>query len=141
MTATALVREAPCGDLTQEEFLEALRRVLPGSRPAEALSVSLVALLDDGSLATVVAVGLDPQATHGRLLWSDDHWTDLVETGSARARPSRGQGRTLIPVMLGPVLYGAIDWRGPCPTDALKGEVVDRASVEFLAPLIKRIHG
>ena len=141
MTAIAITREAPCGDFTREEFSEALRRVLPGSQPSEALSVSLVALLDDGSLATVVAVGSDPQGDSGRLLWTDHDWAELVEAGAVNPRPSCGGDRTLIPVMLGPILYGAIDWRGPCPQGALRCEVVERASEEFLASLIRRIHG
>ena len=141
MTTVAITRESPCGDFTPEEFAETLRRVFPGSRLSDAVSVSLVALLDDGSLATVVTLGSDTRARHGSLLWSDPDWTDLLATASTGARISHGRDRTLIPVMLGPILYGAIDWRGPWPQDPLRCEVVDRASEEFLASLIKRIHG
>ena len=141
MTTVTIAREAPCGDFTSEEFAETLRRVLPGSQPSDALSVSLVAVLDDGSLATIVTVGSETRARHGSLLWSDPDWTDLLATASTGARISHGRDRTLIPVMLGPILYGAIDWRGPWPQDALRCEVVERASEELLASLIKRIHG
>lgn len=141
MTTVALARKAPCGDLTPEEFREALCQLLPGSRPSEAFSVSLVALLDDASLATLVAVGPDHGDSRRRLVWSDEAWADLLQGLHDSARPPDGRHRTLIPVMLGPILYGVIDWRGPCLPDALPGDVVERASEAFLPPLINRIHG
>ena len=139
MTAVALTRE-PAGDaLTPEDFIDALGRVLSGSSPSSASSVALVALLDDGFLEAVVEWGIQHEGEGSRhLLWSDPDWSGLVQLG--RAQRSLGtRDRTLVPVMLGPVLYGAIDWRGPLPSQVLAGDVEQRAASEFLAPLIKRI--
>lgn len=140
MTFVALVREAPCSDFTPEEFREALRRVLPGSRPSEALSVSVMALLDDGSLASVASLGSVPQVSQGRLLWCDDDWSNFVRSGPDVPRIFMTQERLLVPVLLGPVLYGVIDWRGPQGQVILDADVHARAAEEFLPALAKRIH-
>ena len=141
MTAVALTREPVCDALTPEDFIEALGRVLPGSSPLSASSVALVALLDDGFLEAVVEWGTQHEAEGRRhLLWSDAEWAELIQLGHEQHSLST-PGRTLVPVMLGPVLYGAIDWRGPLPSRALAGEVDQRAASEFLALLIKRIGG
>ena len=141
MTAVAPSTDVNADEPASAHFYDALCRVFPGCYPADAQSVTLVALLDDASLATVIAVGSDPRGADARLLWSDDDWADLVQATSVAARPRGKRDHRLVPVMLGPILSGAIDGRGPCPPDALGGEVLERASEEFLSPLIKRIHG
>ena len=139
MTFTAIVPEAEHDAPAPESFLRALSRVFPGSSPAAADSVTLVALLDDGCLEDLIALGTAPRASTSGLLWSDRDWAALARIPHGAGEQAGDAERTLVPILLGPILYGAIDWRGPLPTESMDGGVHERAVAEFLDILISRV--
>lgn len=141
MTALAPLGVAPDDGVASADFVGALCRVFPAARPDAARYVAVVALLDDGTLETVVERGRQASGDTGDGLWRDDAWRELARVGREGVDigvVSRSD-RTLVPVMLGPVLYGAIDWRGSAPSGPWPSDVIERAAEEFLALIIERV--
>lgn len=134
---------APQAVLTAQSFREALTRAFPGLDSRKPGPVALIALLDDGSLRTVAQCGHVPTETDVRSLQSDEAWAALVRAlnGSDDVEVLVHADRTLVPVMLGSLLYGALEWQGACEEGFLPHEAPWRASEEFLPAVIQEVQG
>ena len=141
MTALAPLGVAPGHSATSTDLVGALRRVFPAASPDAARYVAVVALLDDGTLETVAERGRQASGDPLDGLWGDEAWRELARVGREGfdiGIVSRSD-RTLVPVMLGPILYGAIDWRGSAPSGPWPSDVIKRAADEFLELVIERV--
>lgn len=119
-------------------FREVLLRLSPDALTAEAGAISLVALLDDGSLRTVASLGGELDQPDSRSIWSEGAWRTLAREAHELedAYLPSPDGTILFPITVDSVLYGAIEWSGG--TDAAKRHHVElQLAATELAPLVK----
>jgi hypothetical protein len=144
VSTVTVVRDAlESATLSSSDFLEALDRALPQLRDENLRSVSLVALLDDGSLE-VISECRNPdyptQPVQSTLMWSQPSWRKLADAiaGAFTPAPVSTSECILVPIMCGPILYGALEYRGLSTSISLPHDAVVRASEEFL-PVLETI--
>lgn len=119
-------------------FREVLLRLSPDALTAEAGPISLVALLDDGSLRTMASLGGELDQPDSRSIWSEGAWRALAREGHEleNAWPPSPDGTILFPITVDSVLYGAIEWSGG--TDAAEPHHVElQLAAAELAPLVE----
>ena len=141
-TVTALETRVLSEDvhLLRDNSSVALQRIFPQVSMDSSCCARLVALLDDGSLEVVVELGSHATAveqTESRWIWSDPTWRLLVAApaGTSTPSPVSTPGCLVVPIMFGPVLYGALEWTGSLGEGSLPDDAALRAADEFLPML------
>ena len=119
-------------------FREVLLRFSPDALTAEAGPISLVALLDDGSLRTLASLGGEVDQPESRSIWSEGAWRALAREAHEveEARLPSPDGIILFPVTVNSVLYGAIEWSGGMDAAQHHQDGFRLAAAE-LAPLVE----